>query len=253
MEHLIKMPAEEIKAILLQNTQNTILQNANTEFTELLQKLNGNEELQQIAQHLFEEGFRRLSSPSERVMKDLITVLSETFFDLVNSFKDDIGMEVDNSEESFGENITEQIGQMIRFVNFIKFLENIDPDGIQFKELILHLKEIKEFIFNNRKDWMPTYQDWAQSFKQMERDARNQKKGFETYYTSGLVEIIRTVYNKKRHRNAFPKSFVTEFNFYDDFHQIIGIYNLGVYSFIELIEAWVSINPFIDAHRSELV
>ena len=171
---------------------------------------------------------------------------------LVNAFKENIGLEKEESDETFGENITEQIGQLIRFINFIKCLENIDPDGLQFKELATHIKEIKELIFTNRKDWMPSHEDWAQNFKSMERDARNQKKGFETYYTSGLVELIRTVYNKKRHRNAFPKSFVTEFNFYDDFHQIIGIYNLGVYAFIELVEAWVSINSFIDDHRSEL-
>src|SRR3989338_1351700 len=209
MEPLIKMVSEEFKGILLQNTQNTIILNAQNEFTKLLDKLDGNEELQKIAQHLFDEGFRRLSSPSERVMKDLITVLSETFLDIVNVFKDDIGLGKEESE-TFCENITEKIGQLIRFINFIKYLENISPDGAEFKILIARVKDFRNFIFIERTYWKPKNEDWAKDFKKMESSSKNQKKGFETYYTSGLVEIIRTVYNKKRHRNAFPKSFVTE-------------------------------------------
>lgn len=116
-------------------------------------------------------------------------------------------------------------------------------------KIISNLSEIKSYIFSNTPDWNPTRESWSREFKDIEKKSRRPKNGYETYYASGLVEIIRTISNKKRHSNSFPKEFNTEFNFHDDFHQIIGVYNLALYSFIELIEAWISIKSFIDEHR----
>jgi len=242
------------KQELLENTKQTILLNAKKEFVELIRELDGDEDLQELADYLFNNGFERLSSDNSRVMRDLIWNLSQGFLDLINAFKISIGYKpTDSDENAFGENLTEQIGQMIRFINFIKFMQNSDPETILWKELKKNMKEIKEFIFSNRCSWMPSNELWSLQFKKMEKETRKQKNGFETYYMSGLAEIIRTISNKKRHRNAFPKTFKTDFNFYDDFHQIIGIYNLALYSFIEMVEAWVSIKPFLIQYEGDIL
>jgi len=243
------MDAQMVKQELLENTKQTILLNAKLEFAKLIEELEGDEDLQGLAEYLFNEGFERLSSDNERVMKDLIWNLSQSFLDLVNLFKMSIGYKPIENDK----NISEQIGQMIRFINFVKFMQNYDSDTFLWKELKKNIKEIKEFIFNNRCSWLPRTELWSDSFGKMENIARKKKNGFETYYMGGISEIIRTISNKKRHRNAFPKSFKTDFNFFDDFHQIIGIYNLAVYSFIEMIEAWVSIKPFLEQYKGDLV
>lgn len=237
---------EELKQNLLASTKQTILVQSRIEFTELLKDLDGKEELQEIAEYLLVNGFDRLASDNPINMTDVIWSLNQTFQELVHSFKEEVHFSVDEVEDTrFGENVSEQVGQMIRFINFIRILESIDKDNPSRKELMLNLKDIKNWIFSNRKDYPPRDGIWALSFKNLEKLGRQEKKGFEAYYTGGLVEIVRTIANKKRHKNAFPKNFKTDFNFYDDFPQILGIYNLSLYAFIEMVEAWVSIKPFL--------
>lgn len=233
-----------LNQMLLQNTNQTILYNAQKEFSKQLEQLGGNEDLQNVGEYFFEEGYRRLSSANEYIMKDLIEVLSHTFGTLVDSFKSFIEF-----ENTRNDNLSIQIGQLVRFYNLIVTLMKSDPSSSDTINIISNSSEIKDYIFSNKPYWNPKHEGWSKEFRYIE----HQKNGYETYYASGLVEIIRTISNKKRHPRAFTKEFNTEFNFHDDFHQIIGVYNLALYSFIELIEAWVSIKPFIDEHRDDII
>ncbi len=233
---------EGLNHLLLQNTSQTILFNAQNEFSKLIEQLDGNEDLLSVSKYFFEEGYRRLSSENNDVMDDLIEVLSKAFLRLVSNFEDYIEVDVENDY-----NITEKIGRFIRFINLIQAITSKKED-MEIKFLIKNIGEIKEFILNNYANKQPHEQNWAPQFKRLERNSFNKRKGYEPYYATGVVEIIRTISNKKRHPHAFPKQFNTNFNFYNDFHQIIGVYNLALYSFIELIEAWVSVKPFIDHH-----
>ena len=233
-----------LNQMLLQNTNQTILYNAQKEFSKQLEQLGGNEDLQKVGEYFFEDGYRRLSSGNEYIMKDLIVVLSQTFERLVDNFK--LLIEFENTRDN---NLSVQVGQLVRFYNLILILMRSDSSSSDIINIISNLSEIKDFIFGNKPDWNPRYESWSKELKYIER----QKNGYETYYASGLVEIIRTISNKKRHPNAFTKDFSTVFNFHDDFHQIIGVYNLALYSFIELIEAWISIESFIDEHRDDII
>jgi hypothetical protein len=238
-----KLDQKVLNQLLLQNTSQTILYNTKLEFSKLLTQLDGNEDLQKIGSYFFEEGYRRLSSQDKHIMDDLVEVLSKAFFEMVSDFK-----AYADIEERHDGNITVKVGQLVRYFNFIQCIINSDKNSRDIKYLISKLDEIEEFIFNNNVGWNPKEESWSREFKFLERAANNTKIGYEPYYALGVVEIIRTISNKKRHSNAFPKKFNTQFNFYNDFHQIIGVYNLALYSFIELIEAWVCVKPFLDNH-----
>ncbi|WP_143744122.1 hypothetical protein [Methanohalophilus portucalensis] len=237
---------DSLKEVLLQNTQQTIMLNSQNEFSYLLDKIGGNEDLQDVGQYLFEEGYRRLASDSQFVMEDLIVILSEVFYRLTDSFKEYIVV-----ENISDKNVSVRVGQLIRFFNFINALKKapsytsiINPREVNLLES--NLDEIKVFIFANSVDWKPNREYWGKQYKDLEKLSYSKNIGYEPYYAAGVVEIIRTISNKKRHPAAFRKNFETTFNFYNDFHQMIGVYNLSLYAFIELLEAWVSLKPFID-------
>lgn len=232
---------ESLNQLLLKNTSQTILFNVQEEFSKLLEQLDGNEDLKDVAKYFFEEGFRRLSSKNEYIMGDLIEVLSKVFMDLATNFTVYADVEVTRDY-----NIGIKVGQLIRFFNFIQSIANSNNKKREIESLINHITEIKKFIFNNHFTKKPHQEDWSTEFKNLERISNSKKIGYETYYAAGVLEIIRTISNKKRHPKAFPKKFNTQFNFYNDFHQMIGVYNLALYSFIELIEAWVSVKLYID-------
>lgn len=243
---------DTLKQILLQNTHQTIMVNSQNEFSQLLYKLGGNEDLQEVGQYLFEEGYRRLSSENQVVMEDLIEVLSKAFLTLTDSFKEYIEIE-DLSDK----NISLRVGQLVRFFNFIQALRKTDsyPREINPRSVTTlksNFEEIKEFIFGHDVWWKPHQEIWGQEFKELECLSHRKGIGYESYYAAGIVEIIRTISNKKRHPHAFYKDFETEFNFYNDFHQMIGVYNLSLYAFIELVEIWVSLKPFMDTHINKL-
>ena len=62
MRYSCKMTTPIAKQELLENTKQTILLNAKIEFAELIRDLEGNEDLQELADYLFNDGFERLSS-----------------------------------------------------------------------------------------------------------------------------------------------------------------------------------------------
>ena len=233
---------------LIDITEYTTLLNARSEFSELLPSLDGNEEIYEISIYIFDHGFTILSSENSITMKDIVWVLNQGFMGFIDAFKISIAITPDK-EEKRDYNIYSQMKQTIRFINFIKYMQKSnDQEYPLWKELNNNIRDIKNFIFENTFDWKPSYQIWAESFKTMEKKTIRDKNGFETYYMAGLAEIIRTISNKKRHKNAYPKKFITDFNFYDDFNQLLGIYNLAIYAFLEMVEAWVSIKPFLDRY-----
>lgn len=237
---------KSLNQLLLQNTSQTILFNTQNEFSKLITKLDGNEDLLCVSEYFFKVGYERLSSENKYVMDDLIEVLSTAFKSLVENFLIYVEVEV---EEDY--NLTIQVGQLVRFLNFVQAMMKFKPNDMRIKPLISNINEITEFIFNRYSYVKPRDQDWAGYFNDLESNSNKYKTGYEPYYATGVVEIIRTISNKKRHPRAFPKEFNTDFNFYNDFHQMIGVYNLALYSFIELTEVWVSVKPFIDQHLKQ--
>jgi hypothetical protein len=234
-----------LKRKLLENTKKVVLFNTKAEFNKQISKLE-HEELADIGQYLFEEGFRRISSTSYRTQHDLIEVLTRSFGDLRKEFRNYL-----NVHGKFQGTVADYVGQIIRYLNFIKRLQNLEEESVLENILLENLKEITEFIFTKKRYMKPNTfnepdsEDWAEALIYIEKDFFN-KNGYEAYYAAGLAEIIRTMSNKKRHIEAYPINFETDLDFYYDYSQMISIYNLAIYSFIELLGTWISVKPFIE-------
>lgn len=243
--------------MLLKNTKTILLSNTTIELRKQIDILDGNEELVEISKHLFEDGFSRISSENPRDRKQIVWVLFHSFQDLTLVFKEYLQV-----EGEFDGNVYDYVKQIIRYFDFIKRLENLDEEDTRRNVLIYYLKEITEYIFNKPsyfKPQMPKGNDVDQAeikyLKRLNVDrwqnafyALKYSKGYETYYAAGLIEIIRTMSNQRRHPYAYRENFVESLDFYYNYSQMISVYNLAIYSFIELLEAWISVKPFLEKH-----
>lgn len=250
------MPSERNKTLILEITTSVILDEAKAEFKDLIEVLEGNEEVIKAFEHLCKEGYERLST-TDMNMKECVWTINQAFSEIITEFKDYISLDFYDGETVEATNIEQKIGQVIRYIDFIRCLRmfyNIQED-IDVKTMSDYAKEVKDFIFSTRPYRYPNDRDWADSFfKLTEVKGRDRaiKPGFEPYYMKGMIEFIKSMSDRERHEDGYIERF-TAFNFYDDPIQVICVYNLSIYAFIEFIEAWANIRPFIEEHSGELL
>lgn len=197
------------------------------------------EEIKNTASYLFEEIPKKCIDDNPKVFNEIPAALNDCFRDLVEELKTQLGVITGTQ----GDNIYNLINQFIRFVNFIYDLEYVkSKNPFIYKNLITNFNEIVLFIFSNKAHIRPYEKTWAQYFEQNE-------KYYEAFYLVGICELIRTSYNKKKHKGAFPRNFFTVFDFYHDFDVIISLYNLSLMAFLELIEVWIHIFDFMEGEK----
>ncbi|MFW6383109.1 MAG: hypothetical protein ACOCZQ_00540 [Nanoarchaeota archaeon] len=245
------MDFNTIREELLHITQITSLNNAQTEFQYLLKDLEGNEEIRQVGEHLFQCLTGDLSSSNKKRNNGMVWGMYDSFKGLSEELKTTINIDPNLIPTEVSDNISSEMGQLVRFINFIRFMDK-ETEDVVYKDIQKNIKSIKLFIFHNRPEWKPKKEIWAESFKDMEKRTTKGKMGFEPFYVLGFADLLRTASNKKRHPRAFNKSFKSDFDFFFDYQQLISLYNLSLYSFIELLEAWASIKPYLDKHKGEL-
>jgi len=197
------------------------------------------EEIKNTASYLFEYIPKKYIDDNPKILNEIPAALNDCFRDIIEELKNQLGIITGTQ----GDNIYNLINQFIRFVNFIcdlKYAKSKNP--FIYKNLITNFNEIVLFIFSNKSHIHPYEKTWAQYFEQNGKD-------YEAFYLVGICELIRTSYNKKKHKAAFPRNFFTDFDFYHDFDVIISLYNLSLMAFLELIEAWIYIFDFMESEK----
>ena len=253
------MPQERNKQLILDLTTNIIRSEAETEFNEILKTINDDEEVKKAYVHLLNEGYERLST-TEMNMGQCVWVINKAFSTLISEFKDYISLDFYDGEEIDATNIEQKIGQVVRYIDFIQCIRTFSKsddfgDQKDVKILFKYAGPIKEYIFRYRPYKFPNNGDWADSFFRITeargRD-RAKKPGYEPFYIKGMIDFIKAMSDRERHEDGFVDRFKT-FNFYNDPIQVISVYNLSIYAFLEFVESWGDIRPFIEEHSEELI